>query len=223
MTQINNAEYMRIMGDTWLNMSKCTRSLYKYTCSEDEDVKEMATRYRNEIETIVTGLFQEITIYTENIPIIKIMTSITGVSLIHAVKVVSLVDINKSPSVSSLWRFAGYGVFNGKTERRRKGEILHYCLRLKTTCWQIADSLKKNNIAYANMYKTAMEFYTSHKPYWDTEHFENAANRKMIKVWLSHLWITWRRLEELPIAPPYPEAVLEHKHIYKPEDFGWKV
>lgn len=223
MTQTNNTEYLRIMGDAWINLSKCSRSLYKYAYSQDDAINEMATRYYNEITAIEEEMLQEINLYSENIPIIKTMISITGVSLIQAIKVASLVNINKSPTVSSLWRFSGHSVVNGKTERRKKGEILHYCLRLKTVCWQIGDLLKKANPTYAKIYSDAVDYYTNHRLSWDTEHIENAARRKMIKVWLSHLWITWRKLEGLPISPPYPEEVLKHEHIYKPEDFGWKI
>jgi hypothetical protein len=42
--------------------------------------------------------------------------------------------------VYSDWRFAGFGVADGKAERPRKGEKLHYNRRLKVACWKIGSS-----------------------------------------------------------------------------------
>lgn len=41
-------------------------------------------------------------------------------------------------------------------------------------------------------------------------HRHRMAERKTVKLFLSHLWEVWRKLEGLPIVPPYPIALLKH-------------
>ncbi len=46
-------------------------------------------------------------------------------------------------------------------------------------------------------------------------HVHMQAMRKMIKLFLSHLWLVWREAEGLPITEPYAYSVLGHtKHDY---------
>jgi hypothetical protein len=43
----------------------------------------------------------------------------------------------------------------------------------------------------------------------------------MIKMWLSHLWTTWRQIEGLETNAPYAHEKLGHNHNYTPQEFGW--
>ena len=43
-------------------------------------------------------------------------------------------------------------------------------------------------------------------------HRDRAAKRKMIKAFLSDLYVAWRTLEGLEVRPPYQEQYLGHKH-----------
>ena len=57
---------------------------------------------------------------------------------------------------------------------------------------------------------------------WQTGRIHQAAQRYMVKVYLSHVWAVWRELEGLPVHDPYPVAKMDgHKHVHKPVDFGW--
>jgi len=223
MRKDDNMNYLRVMAEAMMQLRKCDTALTPYKNCDNDDIGEMSQRYSGAIGKIERELLGEIMLYSENIPIVNIMAQVKGVSLPMAVKVVSLVKIEKSPSVSSLWRFAGYGVTNGKAERLRKGEKLHFSVRLKGLCWQIADSMKKCESPYMVIYNDTVEYYTYHRLKWDMEHVHSAANRKMIKVWLSHLWLIWRKLDGLGVSKPYPDAILGHEHIYSPEEFGWPV
>jgi hypothetical protein len=49
------------------------------------------------------------------------------------------------------------------------------------------------------------------------------AFRKMVKLFLSLLFIAWRKGEGLPETQPYSQGVLKHEHIFKPEDFMDKL
>jgi len=44
-------------------------------------------------------------------------------------------------------------------------------------------------------------------------HLDARAKRKMIKIFLQHLWVIWRESEGLPVSEPYVQAVLGHTHI----------
>lgn len=47
-------------------------------------------------------------------------------------------------------------------------------------------------------------------------HIDKMARRKVIKLFLSHLWVKWREFDGLPISRPYVEAILGHTHIIDP-------
>jgi len=42
------------------------------------------------------------------------------------------------------------------------------------------------------------------------KHIDNRARRKMVKRFLSDLWLVWRSLEGLPITKPYAVGILGH-------------
>ena len=50
-------------------------------------------------------------------------------------------------------------------------------------------------------------------------HVHNRALRKMIKLFLAHLWQVWRQAEGLPVPEPYALAELGHSHYLDPWDF----
>ena len=50
-------------------------------------------------------------------------------------------------------------------------------------------------------------------------HVDNMAKRKMIKLFLSCLWLTWRAAEGLPVTTPYAIGVLGHDTFIDP----WKM
>ena len=138
-------------------------------------------------------------------------------------RLIALIDIKRSNSCSSFWRFCGFAVIEGKAEKRRKGEKMHYNARIKTVAWLIGRSLLRKGTAYRPIYDAARVEYEARVD-WMKGHKHQAAMRKMIKVFLAHLWSTWRRMEGLPAPdlyilnnPDYPG----HTHYLKPEDYGW--
>lgn len=50
-------------------------------------------------------------------------------------------------------------------------------------------------------------------------HIDNRAKRKVIKLFLSHLWVVWREAAKLPITKPYAIEKLGHNHYYDPWKF----
>lgn len=158
----------------------------------------------------------------DDFPIIEQMTKVKGIGKLLAAKVASMIDIHRADTISALWRYAGYGVKEGERERPTKGEKLHYNSRLKTSCYLVGTSFLRSNSPYRQIYDSAREYYELNRSDWTKLHQHNAAMRKMIKVWLSHLWLRWRQIEGLPVNEPFSIEKLGHKHYMKPEEFGWE-
>jgi len=155
-------------------------------------------------------------------PIVQKLCNLKGIKQILAARIISMIDIEKAQTVSALWRYAGYGVVNGQAEKPKKGEKLHYNKRLKKACYVIGTSFLKCKSPYSDIYYKAKEYYKTHRPDWTKAHVHYAAMRKMIKLFLSHLWVVWRTLEGLPTRSPYVHEYLKHTDIKKPAEFGWK-
>ena len=127
------------------------------------------------------------------------------------------IDIRRANSISALWRYAGQGVNGeGERDRPRKGEKLPYNAGLKKTCYLIGTSFMRAGSPYRAEYDQAKEFYTVNRPDWTKGHCDMAAKRKMIKMFLSHLWIVWRDAEGLPLSAPYAAQHLGHDGIVPP-------
>lgn len=182
--------------------------------------------YRHYIERILQKfeeLEEDITAslcdFYDEMPIVERMIKVKGVGKVLGLKVASMIDIRRADTVSALWRYAGYGVVDGKAERPRKGEKLHYNKRLKTTCYLIGQSFLRSNSPYRRIYDVEKAKYESREG-WTKMHSHLAAMRKMIKLWLSHLWLVWREMEGLPTSAPYIAADPHHT-IIEPWEMGW--
>lgn len=103
------------------------------------------------------------------------------------------------------------------------GWMLSYNKRLKTSLYQLGGSFLKSKSPYRDIYDTYRVEYKRKHPDWTKMHLHLAANRKMIKIFLSHFWTRWRTLEGLPVTEPYVFRVLGHSKndFYPSEDFGW--
>ena len=138
-------------------------------------------------------------------------------------------------SVSSLWHYFGVHVENGKAVKREAGSAMNYNPKAKSLVLGIiADSfIKQRTPLYRSIYdnekaKQLVKEYTpgelagrwhGYKPE-DTNlllnHAHRRAMRKMVKVFLSHLWVIWRQLEGLETKPPYVHEVLKHESYIDP-------
>lgn len=126
------------------------------------------------------------------------------------------IDIEKADSVSALWKFAGLAVNDqGTADRPTKGQKLPYNAELKRICFLIGTSFLRAGSPYRAEYDESKEFYQRTKPDWTLKHCDNAARRKMVKLFLSHLWAEWRQRRGLSVREPYAIQVLNHDG-YKP-------
>ncbi|KPL72238.1 hypothetical protein ADN00_15585 [Ornatilinea apprima] len=189
----------------------------------DEATIDILDRYNYLFSELEDELNKDISKLVAKYPIINKMMEVRGIGPTLAAKLVSLIDIRKADSVSALWRYCGYGVQDGKRERLVKGERAHFNQRAKTACYLIGSSFLKSRSPYRRVYDDARQYYEANRKDWTKAHIHNAALRKMVKVFLAHLWNEWRILEGLPTKPLYVNEKLGHTTEFLPEEFGWKT
>lgn len=109
---------------------------------------------------------------------------------------------------------------NWQIQRLRKGQKIDYSPRLKSTCFLIGASFLRCGSPYRLVYDNAKDYYKKNRTDWTPKHIDMAARRKMVKIFLSHLWVKYREAEGLETTLPYPIAKLPgHTHYSALEDF----
>lgn len=160
------------------------------------------------------------------------LSQIRGVAETSAALVVGYIDIEKADTVSALWRYAGFAVIDGRSERPKAGQKNSYNSRLRTMVWRLISNQIRLGGPYEQEYRNAKHTYLTTrgpdsgyvetnrpeadkrygKP-WDLGHCEAAARRRAGKLFLSHLWEVWREAEGLPVRPPFIGTVPGHDMI----------
>lgn len=182
---------------------------------------EILTRWHERFQELEAELDGDIAELVREESIYEHLSAVKGIGPILAAKLISMIDIERATTVSALWRYAGYAVIDGERERPTKGEKLHYNKRLKTAVYLVGRQFLMCDSPYRRIYYTAKDKYETTRPDWTPKHRDLAARRRMVKVFLNHLWDRWRRLEGLPTRALYVQEHLGHDHVSRPEEFGW--
>lgn len=141
-----------------------------------------------------------------------------GIGGLLAAGLVNLVNIKKARHISSLWKFAGLDVVDGKAPRLKKGQKTTWNPLMRQLCWKIAKSFLMTKSPYRKFYDERKKHEElSNKERKKGEkltkiHIHNRCMRFMIKRFLSDFWIAWRELEGLEVSLPYSVAKLGHKY-----------
>jgi hypothetical protein len=161
-----------------------------------------------------------------------------------------IVDARRFATISKLWRYCGYAVIEGKAERRRKGAKSHFVPTLKSALHTAALGMIRSNSGYRRLYDPALARYLAERPSWvvcrtcgttsdgcrnpaahsdstrmapggwNTTRVTQAARRRMVKMFLSNLWIVWHVQTNTPVPRrPYVHDVLGHETYHAPEEF----
>lgn len=186
------------------------------------DQFELVQKWHNRFDELETELDQDVKTAVKDEPMYELLKEVRGIGPLISAKLLAMIDIERANTVSALWRYAGYAVFDGKIERPVKGEALHYNKRLKTTMYLVATSFFKSSSPYRAIYDLWKVKYAEAHSDWTKLHCHLAAIRKMNMIFLQHLWLKWRQLEGLPVNRPYVHEHLGHVKVYEPEDFGWE-
>lgn len=184
---------------------------------------KLAIDYESRFLYFEQTILGDIERYATELPIVDQLIKIKGIGKLLAAKIAAPIDITIADTVSSLWKYAGYAVNDqGKSDRPTKGERLHYNPSLKSTLYVVASSMLRANSPYRRVYDRSKEQYQG-KTDWTKQHIHFASNRKMIKMFLSHLWLVWRQMEGLPVTQPYVHDVMQHTHYETPAEYGWEI
>lgn len=189
-------------------------------------LEESEKRHFRQLEKVLS----EYPIYTE------FLKGVCGVGPAMAGVIISEIDITRAQYPSSVWKYAGVDVAENGAGRSRKKEHLvevEYTNRegeqatrvgitfnpfLKTKLVGVLGSsfIKQPaarcpyRVIYDN-YKHRLEHHEAHKEKTKL-HRHNMAVRYMIKRFLCDLYVAWRTIEGLPVAPEYSEAKLGKVH-----------
>ena len=99
----------------------------------------------------------------------------------------------------------------GRSPKRKKGYHYLFNTRIKTTAWKIGKQFLKNkNTFYVDIYNKEKAKQKLEHPELTPLHIDNRAIRKMVKLFLSHLWEAWMTIEGQEIRPPYVIEKMGH-------------
>jgi hypothetical protein len=135
-------------------------------------------------------------------------------------------DVSNFATISALNSYCGYACDNnGDAVRRKKGQKINWNPNLKKHLWKFGESIIKTKGKYREFYDKSKEYYKKKYPEeikvgnitkYTKGHIHNMAIRKTEKLFLSHLWLTWRELEGLSTRSPYALEKLGHTTFIPP-------
>lgn len=221
--------------------------LYAIQSGRDEGNAPLIERLHQQHEEMEKAIFRRMRDACKGHPAWPWLSQVRGVGPTLTTKVLGLIgNIETFTTISKLWRYAGYATvphcpgckvlvydeeatlegtcptcgsdLDRRAERRQRGEKLHYNPRLKVTLHLVAEQFLKQNSPYRRIYDEAKAYYQRNRD-WTPGHVHMAARRRMIKVFLCHLWLKWREAEGLPTRVPYAHEYLGHTTYYAPEEF----
>jgi hypothetical protein len=157
------------------------------------------------------------------------LKGVRGVGPAMAGVIISEIDISKAAYPSSIWKYAGLDVAqDGKGRSRQKQHLVEIEYTNKA-----GEPATKKGITFNPFLKTKLtgvladlfirmkspesDHYYNYKTRIEERdltkgHKHNMAKRYMIKRFLADLYVVWRTLEGLSVAPDYHEAKLGHTH-----------
>jgi len=125
---------------------------------------------------------------------------------------------------SKLHAFCGLDVRDGKAPKRQRGKPIDWNPKMRVLAWKIGEQFVKQGGYYRKVYEEARAVYDARpdlqKGKGAKAHRHAMARRKMVKQFLTDLWIAWRQLEGLSIVSPYVIDKLHHKHYRAPPALG---
>lgn len=186
-----------------------TRSPY-FNAEIVEELLDMKARFSTIEKDYKKRVYEEL----KEIPAAKILLKGYGAGPLVIAHILQMFDIRKGHTVSSLWKFFGYTPEDGVGVKGRNPG--RGALRAPLYA-SLSISLIRKNSPYRF-------FYDMHKARIAEKTGKSGhgqALQRTIKLWLSHLWDTWRRAEELKVSMPYASSNLGHNNFISPQECGW--
>lgn len=131
----------------------------------------------------------------------------------YAEKATSKIDVEKE--IKKRMQSACWGDVETSNQiaKKRAGQVANWNQDLKTLCWKIGESFVKVGGYYRAEYDTQKEREQLKAPEEKKIVHHKRAQRKAVKLFLSHLWQKWRELEGLPVRPAYVHEYLGHTTV----------
>jgi len=222
-------KWLPLLLDEMKKSNKMTEEEYEYITKLLEAEKK-AHAYEQAYKPLMEQYIKTEPLYTKWLGRIKGIGPVLAANLIHHF---GYCDgkyedgRERVPHVSSLWRYAGMHVVNGKAPKRQRGQKVDYNTKARTLVWKITDSfIKQRTSPYREIYDsekkrqlTLMESNAANAPS-SALHAELRARRKVAKIFLAHYWLVARQIKGLPITKPYAFDRLGHIHEIPPPEWS---
>lgn len=195
------------------------------------------------MEALEKEIKKALKLYVESQRIGNWLMSITGIGEVISAGLIATIDINKCETAGAIWRFAGLDPtleWNKGEIRPFNAKLKTLCWKIGESFVKVSNNeddfygkiykerkeyeiAKNENGEYAEQAKEKLEKYKIGK---DTEaykyysqgmlppaHIQARAKRYAVKIFLSHLFDVWYKLEKGQEPPkPYALAILGHAH-----------
>lgn len=196
-------------GKRWLESPKREEWIIRIANRLEEQHNKKRIRHKDEVEVIGDYDTDEYDVYNEE-----------GTNFIAKARRM-LCDC-KNPNIIVI------------AQRRIKRTMADYNPKMKKLCRNIALSLIQYNQFYGDIYNSSLQTYLARDDL--TKHLNEGkykdnvlekikqsraikmARRKMIKIFLSHLWVQWRKIEGLPVTRPYIFDIKKHTDYIEPPE-----
>jgi len=170
--------------------------------------------------------------YLKDHPVYQWLQEQKGVGPLMAGVILSEIKIHKAKYVSSLWKYAGLDVVNGKARSARREHLVEREYIDKNGEKKTKLSLSFNKFLHDKLlgvlgtnllrakdewatvyynYRNRIENHPKHKDK-SKGHIHNMSRRYMVKQFMKPLYAVWRQAEGLEVHPSYEEAKLGIKH-----------
>jgi len=237
---LSNAE-ARFLVDAYYMMQEDRKRSYNQERSlvESNEPHAVITWFAEQSELLEKQVSRALDAYSAAHPVGEWMREIDGIGPIIAAGLLAHIDITKAPTVGHIWRFAGLDPTTkwGKGEKRPHNAALKtLCWKIGESFVKVKgketdfygkiyaarrelEGARNDACAFAEQAKAIVVARPTHaqaKTYKEGKlpdgHLHMRAKRYAVKLFLSHLWEKWRKVEGLPVPLPYPMAHQGHAH-----------
>jgi hypothetical protein len=215
----------------------------KLTKEEELEPDSTLEYFAHNFELLENEIKKALKIYVEQQPIGRWLLSITGIGEVISAGLLANIDISKCETAGAIWRFAGLDptIEWGKGELRPfNARLKTLCWKIGESFVKVSNNDKdvygkiykqrkdyemaKNEAGdYADQAKAKLEKYKigkdtdAYKYYSEGKlppaHIQSRAKRYAVKIFLSHLFDVWYKLDRGQEPPkPYALAILGHAH-----------
>jgi len=216
----SESENIKGLAKTYYNLVRFRVTLsntLRYPHSYHPYLRELLEETQERVRRLVTLCKSNL----ENYDIYNVfLKKVKGIGPVMAAYLLDYFDIEKAKHVSSFWKFAGLapGCY------RTRGKKVEYNPVLKSIILgRVFRQLQMARGYYHNLYRMFRSQLEKQHPEWGKSVetiglYHTRARLKTMKVFLQHLWLIWRKLENLPISKPYSVEKLDHSYIEPPLD-----